>query len=350
MIKLTIGSIDHTSALQEGTLVIRQYDTLRSSFRATLFFGETPRNLPKAGQEILVTENDDLLWGGILVETEQVCHSPQSFTMTLRGQGYEQILQRYCLPGITVNQMTPSQAVRWIFQNYLNPQDQLVLGEVEEGQSPHYTYTFSPAKASSVFDRLAKENGFVWWIDKNKTFYMKAHIPHVENRFVIDLKTSQSNGLMDIQTLVFRQSTADFKNTQFVYNRNNGVEGVSRDSERLQELANRYGGGEYGGAATNSAVVNQNQANLVAYEILNSSPGLGEIEFTTDQSGFYPGQNISVVAPVCGIKEARYFCITEINAVYFYNRFRYTVTAKETGGSALSTSRWEAMLAGDRIN
>ena len=114
--KLTIGDVDHTKALQEGTLVLRQYGTLRSNVRATLNFQEIPANFPKAGQEIILWEDESIVWGGIVVETEEVCHSTQSFTITLRGQGYEQILQRYELPGMKLSAMPPSQAAEHIFK------------------------------------------------------------------------------------------------------------------------------------------------------------------------------------------------------------------------------------------
>lgn len=346
---LTIGGLNHTETLQQGSLVIRHYGTLRSSFRATLFFRKTPRNFPKAGQEILVKQGDDLLWGGILVETEQVCHSTDSFTLLLRGQGYEQILQRFCLPGIHLQNQTPSQAARTIFQTYLNPVDSLVLGAVEDGVAPAYPYTFSPAKASTVFDHLAKENGFMWWIDKDKKFYMRPEIPYKNADYTIDLQNNPSTGLRDIQTFIFRQSTADYKNEQIVYNRNNGIEGKHRHMDRLSEMASRYGSGEYGASISNQAVTTQDQAQSVAKKILSYSPGLGEIEFTTDQKGFGLGQNLKVIAPVCGINSTQNFCITEISAVYLHNRFRYTVTAKETDGKPLSIARWENLLAGNRI-
>ncbi len=350
MITFRIGGIDHTAALQEGTLVIRHYGALRSTFRATLFFRKIPSQIPKAGQEILVSEDGALLWGGILVETEQVCHSTQSCSITLRGQGYEQILQRYCLPGIVLSHQTPSQAVQYLFQNYLNPADNLILGEVEPGISQTFPYTFFPAKASSVLDRLAKENGFVWWVDKNKTFYMKSKIPQWSQTLSIDLTQTEPNRINDLQTFVYRESTADYKNIQRIYNRANGVEGAYLHVDRLREMGQRYGGGEYGGAAANSAVTHQDEAKAVGGQMMESSPGLGEIEFTTDLSGFAPGQVLGVTAPVCGMETKRYFCITEIRAVYFFDRFRYTVTAKQTDSGPLATTCWEAILADGATN
>lgn len=345
MIELTVGNVTRTQALVEGSLQLWQYGDLRSSLRATLHYETVPLNFPKAGQEILLWEDETLLWGGILVETEQECHSTRSFTMTLRGQGYEQILQRYCLPKIQLDPCTPSEAVRQIFQNHLNPMDGLSLGEVDEGLSQQFAYSFDPVKASSVFDRLAKDNGYVWWIDKNKIFHMKALLPQKEPSVCIDLTNKKENRLQDLQTLVCRSSTAGYKNMQYVYNRATGAVGKYIHPDRLSEMTGRFGGGMYGSSASNSAVVNQAQANAVAEQILRGNPGLTELEFTTDSDVFLPGQILQVTAPVCGIKEERSFCITEIRAVYFYNRFRYTVTARETDFGPLTTGAWEAILA-----
>lgn len=350
MITLTIGGIQHTDALEEGSLCIRHYGALRSSFRAVLHFHSIPENFPKVGQEIQISEGETILWGGILVEAEQVCHSTESFTMTLRGQGYEQILQRYCLPGIRLTEMSPSDATRHIFYNYLDPQEKLSLGGVAEGLTQKYAYQFYPAKASSVFDRLAKENGFVWWVDKEKEFYMQPLLPRIAENLCIDLTGEQENRLQDIQTLIYRSSTAECKNTQYVYNKELNVEGQYTNPRLLEKMKERYGSGQYGASATNSVVTNQDEAQRVAQQMLLGNPGMGELEFTTDSDVFVPGQIINVIAPVCGMKEIVQFCITEIRSVYFYNRFRYTVTARETDSGPLSTTAWEGILASGRTN
>ncbi len=350
MITLMIGGTSHTNALEDGTLSIRFYGALRSSFRATLHYNEIPERLPKVGQEILLSENETLLWGGILVEAEQICHSTESFTMTLRGQGYEQILQRYCLPGIELEELSPSEATKLIFNTYLDPKDQLQLGTVEDGLTQKFPYRFYPAKASSVFDHLAKENGFVWWIDKSKTFHMASALPRVEEALCIDLTQRKPNRLEDVQTFIYRSSTAECKNVQYVYNKLTNVEGVSTKPLLALEMSYRFGSGQYGASAINSVVTNEEEAETVARQMLSANPGLGEIEFSTDSDAFVPGQIIDVIAPVCGIKTEVLFCITEIRAVYFYNRFRYTVTARETDADPLSTTAWETILAKGSAN
>ncbi|MBO5248613.1 MAG: hypothetical protein J6B54_04920 [Clostridia bacterium] len=347
---LTIGGFTHTEALQEGSLVIRSYGALRSSFRATLSFSTVPRFLPKVGQEILLSEDDTLIWGGILVEVEQVCHSTKSFTMTLRGQGYEQILQRFCLPAIYLPGFTPSRAVETIFRTYLNPEDGLTLGIVEEGLTKSCSYVFYPAKASSVFDRLANENGFVWWVDKEKLFHMRALLPRIEADLCIDLTEKKDNRLKDIQTFVYRSSTADYRNVQYVYNRGLDVIGNYIHVDRLMEMSERYGSGAYGASSESTAVTHQTEAQSVGEQILAGSCGEGEIEFTTDSDKFSLGQMVGVTAPVCGIETETQFCVTEIRAVYFLNRFRYTVTAKQTDTGPLSIASWERVLAGGTTN
>lgn len=346
---LTIGGFIHTDALEEGSLVIRHYGALRSSFKATLNFSKIPLHFPKVGQEILIVENETILWGGILVELEEVCHSTRSFTLTLRGQGYEQILQRYCLPSLELGENTPSDTAKYIFQTYLNPADSLTLGTVDTGLTKKYAYTFYPAKASSVFDRLAGENGFVWWVDKTKTFHMQANLPQAQQSLSLDLTGKAENRLEDLQTLVYRASTADYKNLQYVYNRATNISGYEFDVEGLQDMCGRYGSGEYGASAANSVITDQTDAQTVARQMLARSPGMGEIEFATDSDAFVLGQTVGVTAPVCGLESETLFCVTEIRAVYFYNRFRYTVTARQTDYAALASS-WEEVLAGGKTN
>lgn len=350
MITFTIGGHAHTNALEDGTLHIRFYGALRSSFRATIHYNEIPEHIPLVGQEILLSEDGTLLWGGILVEAEQVCHSTESFSMTLRGQGYEQILQRYCLPSIELAEMSPSEATKYIFNTYLDPQDQLQLGTVEAGLTQKFPYRFYPAKASSVFDHLAKENGFVWWISKDKVFSMQSFLPRVEKGLRIDLTKRKPNRLEDIQTLVYRSSTAECKNEQYVYNKLSGIEGKATTPQLIYEMAARFGSGKYGASAINSVVTTEEEAQTVAQQMLSANPGVGEIEFTTDSDAFVPGQVIDVIAPVCGIVEEKLFCITEIRAVYFCNRFRYTITARETDADPLSTTSWETILAKGTTN
>lgn len=341
---LTIGGVNHTDVLEEGSLVLRQYGTLRSRLQAKLNYPEIPVNFPKAGQEIILWDGDSILWGGIVVETEQVCHSTQSFSMTLRGQGYEQIMQRYELPWIKL-EMNPSQAAEYIFDTYLNPDDGLIKGRIDAGILEENSYNFYPATASSVFDRLAQDNGFVWWVDKDKKFYMAPKIPKTNPSKIIDLTRKNTKRLDDIQTLVYRESTAGYKNEQCVYNPSEDIEGKHLHVSRMADMAMRYGSGEYGASARNDAVVNQSDAQAVAERILQKSPGLGEIEFTTDFANFVPGQMLGVIAPVCGIDQEKTFCITEIRAVYFYNRFRYRITATETDSDTLAIKAWESVLA-----
>ncbi len=342
---LTIGGFDHTEALQEGTLTIRQYGALRSSFRATLHFSAIPMHFPGAGQEILVKENGTTVWGGILVETEEICHSTKSFTIHLRGQGYEQILQRYCLPGFELAPQNPSDALNTVFTRFINPADGLKLGTREIGITKTREYRFYPSKASLIFDRLAAENGFVWWIDKTKTIHLRSRIPQTDQSLCIDLTGKKSNRLEDVQTLVYRSSTADYKNLQYVYNRTGDVQGNYIHTDRLLTMSRRYGSGEYGAAAESTVVTNQTDAQTVARQMIANSCGMGEIEFTTDNETFAIGQILKVTAPVCGIGSETKFCITEVRAVYFYDRFRYTVTARETDSGALAAASWEAVLA-----
>lgn len=343
---LTIGGYDHTSSLREGSLVIRHYGSLRSSFAATLFFESIPRNIPEVGEEILVQENGITVWGGILIEINAECHSPEIATFTLRGQGYEQILQRYCFPGIELGEMTPTEAATHIFNHYINPADGLTLGRISPGLNKKNEYVFYPGKASSVFNFLAAENGFHWWVDKTKTFYMQAHLPSTERSVDIDLTGKKNSRLKDIQTFVYRASTAEYKNIQYAFNKASHIEGNYHNIEGISQMANRYGGGEYGASASSSIIYSIGDAQEVAQQLLAGSPGTGEIEFTTDSDLFVPGQLISVTAPICGIETEQLFCVAEIRSVYFYNRFRYTVTAKETYSGSLSATSWESILAG----
>lgn len=346
---LTIGGIDHTAALQEGSLVIRHYGSLRSSFSAALSFRQNHNGMPAVGEEILIQQDGSVVWGGILVELEAECHSTETATVVLRGQGYEQILQRYCLPGIELASMTPTAAAKHIFNNYLDAQDGLTLGTVESGLAQQNEYEFYPAKASSVFDYLAGENGFHWWVDKNKTFHMKASLPYAEKTIAVDLTGKQTPRLLDLQTFAYRASTAGYKNVQYAFNKTSHLDGYYRNEEGIAQMKQRYGSGEYGASTASSIIQSEDNAASVARQTLIGSPGTGEIEFTTDRDVFILGQIIGVTAPICGINTEQNFCITEIRSVYFYDRFRYTITAAETYSGSLSTVSWESTLASRSI-
>ncbi len=343
--KLTIKDRDYTQAIQEGTLVLQYYGALRSSFRVTLQFDSLPQTLPRAGEEILITEGNELLWGGIGVETEQICRSATAFSLEIRGQGYEQILQRYCMPGFTLALQNPSDAVDTVFDNYLNPVDGLIMGSRAPGINQAKEYSFPPTKASRVFDLLAAENGFVWWVDKNKVFHLQDKIPTPPQGKSIDLNNQAHDRLTDLQTFVYRESTAEYKNIQYLYNRDIRLEGAYQHLERYQEMADRYGSGEYGASAENTVVQDQGAAQAVAEQMMANSPGLGEIEFTTDDDGFLLGQFIPVTAPVCGMEEETWFCVTQVKALWFYDKFRYTVTARKSDGNSLALASWETALA-----
>ncbi len=342
---LTIGGHDHTSALKDGTLTLRHYGALRSTFSAVLFFSDIPLFFPLVGQEIKIYENDAVLWGGILIEAEAEFHSPKSATVSLRGQGYEQILHRYCLPSIELTSMTPSNAATYIFNTYLHPDDELILGTVDEGLSAENEYSFYPAKASSVFDYLAGENGYRWWVDSNKNFNMRAFLPQKSGLVTLDLTEEDPYHLNDLQTLVYRASTSGYRNVQYAFNKTRNLDGNSREDSEVLKMRKRYGSGEYGAASSSSVIYTQTDGQQIAKRILSANPETGELELTTDCDTFSLGQVFTVKIPFCGIETAQNFCVTEIRSVYFIDRFRYTVIAKETTGATLFSMDWQNTLA-----
>ena len=342
---LTIGTMNYWNQIVDGTLTVRHYGALRSSFSATLNLSNT-RTPPLVGQEILLKDGETLIWGGILIECEMEFHSPVWATVKLRGQGYEHLIQKFCFPAAELPEMTPSQAAEHLFSTYYPATEGVTLGTVEGGTLQKNEYQFYPAKASSVFDYLAKENGFLWWVDKNKTFYMMEKIPQNAGTVCIDLTEEDTARLKDLQTFRFRASTAGFRNVLYAFNKTTNTAGWGWNSEYLTRMMQRYGSGQYGAATPSSVVYSTADGERLAGQILESVPGTDEVEFSTDSDAFSLGQILSVTAPLCGLKTARPFCVTEIRSVYFANRFRYTVTANETSGGSLSPNAWENTLAG----
>lgn len=349
MITLNIGGTDYTSCISDGTLTIRKFGVLRSSFSVKLTLKE-PRSVPKVGEEIVLSRREQVLWGGILIEAEMECHSPQLASVTLRGQGYEQILQRYCLPRIVLDEMTPTDAATLIFHEYIPPEDGLSVGIIDPGPGMSNAYDFYPAKASSVFDYLAKENGYFWWVDANKKFYMRGILPLSSSEISIDLTEKDPNRLTDLQTLILRESTAGYRNVQYAYNKHNYAYYKSFHVEELGRMRNRYGSGQYGAATNSSLIQTQADALVLAEQMLSAAPGTDEIEFTTDDGSFVLGQVFSVTAPVCGIKEPQYFVVSETKAVYFAGAFRYTVIAAARTSDSPVSLQWERSLAAKTTN
>ena len=346
---LTIAGSNYTSSILDGTLTIRKFGTLRSSFYVKLTLTGSG-SVPKAGEEILLTEKDQVLWGGILIETEIECHSPSLASVTLRGQGYEQILQRFCLPRIVLDEMTPTDAATLIFNEYVPQEDGLTVGIIDPGPGLSNAYDFYPAKASSVFDYLAKENGYFWWVDADKKFYMRGILPLTSSEISIDLTEKDPNRLIDLQTFVLRESTAGYRNVHIAYNKHNYAYYKSFHVEELGRMIQRYGSGQYGAATNSSLIQTQTDAQLLAEQMLSSAPGPDEIEFTTDSNCFILGQVISVTAPVCGIKEPQNFTVSETKAVYFAGEFRYTVTATRRMSDTPVSLQWEQALAAKTTN
>ena len=196
-----------------------------------------------------------------------------------------------------------------------------------------------------MFDFLAEEAGYLWWIDDEKFFHFEPTVPQPQNGLCIDLTGKASDRLQDLQTFRFRAATGGYKNHQFIYHPYDVIEGEAYRSEEILKMQNRYGSGFYGAAAASSVIDTQKDAELIAGQILNRMPGTDEIEFTTDRNSFRPGQIFPVTAPLCGIPTAKNFCVTEWKAVWFYDKFRYTVTAAECGSVPVSEASWEGILA-----
>lgn len=344
--KLTVRNLDCTDYLLEGTLTIRHYGTLRSSFSATLQISKR-KAAPKVGEEILVKDSGGtLIWGGILVEVTVECHHYESITVHLRGQGYEHLLQRYCLPRIELTALKPSQAALVVFANYIPDEDGLTLGEFDTEESESRQYSFYPEKASSVLDYLTRECGAFWWIDKWKQFHVGRTLPLNGKEISIDLTEQEEGRLTDLQTMIFRSSTAGYRNVQYVFNRSKGVCSRAINGDETAIMRDRYGAGQYGAALSNSSVLTDGMAQQIASGILSSASGADEIEITTDAEEFSLGQAVPVTAPVCGILTPQIFYVSEISAVYFAGRFRYTVILGSNARAGRTVSDWEAVLAG----
>ena len=349
MIRITVGNEDVTEHLSEGGFLLRRFGALRSTAELTLYFHQNPTCCPLAGMEITAYENEDFLWGGIVTSVEIDFHETEKATFRIRAQGYEQILNRLCLPGIEYEQTLPSAAVTHIIQNHIPVEDGLTVGTVERGWNSVGDYRFPPARASLVLDALAAENGHLWWVDKHKAFHMSSVLPFAEGLVSIDLTEQDEHRLTDLQTLTYRSSTAGYKNLQYAYNNTKVINGYAVDPTRVLKMKQRYGSGLYGGAMSSSLVASEQEGQAIAAQILQGIGDTDEIEFTTDEDAFRLGQVFPVFIPFCGHTQPESFCVTEIRQVYFYGKFRYTVLAKQTvPGAPLGAKSWEATLAASK--
>lgn len=346
MITLRIGSFLYTEGLRDASLLIRQYSVNRSTFTASVTLRPQTGQVPRVGEEIVLTQDQTVVWGGILTECEIECFSPTLATATLRGQGYEHLLHRGFHPLVNYGDTTTMEFLDQFLSSFAVTNERMSIAEIRGIADYAENVRIFPERISTTLDTFTARNGAVWWVDSEKGIHVA---PSVENGYApyrIEIPCVAPNCLTDLQKLTFRGSVAGYVNTRYVYNEEEGVAGKGRNLTEIFKLSGRYGYGQYGTASQSKTASSQAECDEEASALLTKDAGTEEIEFSTDAPGFEIGQRMFVLAPICGIDETETFCITEVRTLLLAGKFTYTVIAKQAPNGIVTVPGWEAAFAG----
>jgi len=328
---ITINYTDVTTQVAADSVIWKRNGTFISEVLFTLETDRKKRVSVKTGMNAELYIEDKKVWGGIISETKEIRRSKTRSAISVKCKGYESVVSRKVSSELLFENMTAGQIAEQIFISHL------VNGEGFQYKSENFDttgevlakYSTSGAKLSKLFDDLAQATGKKWWVTENKDFCFKQNIPITECPYCIDLDGYSPDANSDITNLNFCGKSADYRNIQIVFGKNN-IRGEARNEAEILRMSAFGGSGEYANITVNRNITTQEAANAAAANILKSYEDESlSLNFTTSNPQAKLFNRIQIRASDYGFTEFTPFIITEIVASSLKNgEFIYEITAK----------------------
>ena len=185
-ISLTFNGVQYSSYVRLASIKIKESLRDRAGSLTGLqivipYSGSTPAvAIPRAGHEAVLTVNGSTEFGGIVQRVRETPAGSSSFLYEVDCADYVRWFDRYLVQGVTyptnTTTGTAGSIVKSIITDYCNDgliswgQSLVEAGNVIQAQ----TFDFEPP--SQCIDRIAKQIGYIWYVDYNKNVVFRSSL------------------------------------------------------------------------------------------------------------------------------------------------------------------------------
>lgn len=332
---LTVNGNDVTTNVVSDSVRWVRYGTFQSELFFTVETNGSDTDI-RIGMETTLYREDGTDWCGTVTETRDVRRSDRISSLNVKCRGFETAVSRKVSDAFSYESMTAGQIAKILFTEYLVNEEEFSDDDtgIETDGEILEKYSSPGAKLSKIFDDLAQACGKKWWIGEDKAFNFRQSIPVTDHPYCIDTEMTEENALDDVSELSFSGKTADYRNVQIVFGKNN-VRGEARNDAEIARMAQYGGSGEYANITVNRNILTEEAANEAAANILRAYENDAvTAAFTTANGDGRLFDRIYITAPKFGFSEATPFVITEIEGRSLKNgKFVYRITAKYSNGT-----------------
>lgn len=185
-ISLTFNGVQYSSYVRLASIKIKESLRDRAGSLTGLqivipYSGSTPAvAIPRAGHEAVLTVNGSTEFGGIVQRVRETPAGSSSFLYEVDCADYVRWFDRYLVQGVTyptnTTSATAGSIIKSIITDYCNKglitwgQSLIEAGNVIQAQ----TFDFEPP--SQCIDRIAKQIGYIWYVDYNKNVVFRSSL------------------------------------------------------------------------------------------------------------------------------------------------------------------------------
>lgn len=335
---IKVNNTDVTCATAADSVRWNRYGAFLSDFSFILELSSSDGITVRSGMEAALYDGETKLWGGVVIGTSEVRRSAERSAVSVKCSGYEHTAARRVSEAVSFSSMPAGAIAEQLFLTYLVNGENFVYS-AENFETSGETipgYSSAGAKLSKLFDDLAQTSGKKWWVREDKSFFFMENIPITDSLYCVDTLMTEANALSDVSALSFSSKSADYRNVQIVFGKDN-VKGAAKNNTEIARMSAYGGSGEYANITVNRNILTSESAAAAAASILRSYETNSVIsEFSTYTDGLKLFDRIRIRAPGYGFTSFADFVITEIGAKSLPGgKFLYTVTAKYSApGSA----------------
>jgi hypothetical protein len=327
--KVKILDIDRTSTtgyLKQGSLNVTRQSEHRRSCELTLNVTANTY-YPTVGQDLKVYDNSDaLIFGGVIKRTVMrqdgggnSADSPLAVTVT--SDGYNSIAKRRTIYTFQEYKYAGEIAERlrhYVLNDPAYNEGVAAASTVVEVGAWYDEYEIVTKNLAEVFDGLAKDSGFQWYIDNDKVFHFEQDSSTIGDAAHSLLSTGTFKDFFDVEV---ENSLDEYRNKQIVVGGLDeygitiqaAVYSTGQIAERLSvEGGSCYTSGIYGNVITDPNIQSLEDAEDVANNALKQFGRTGRITFKSYQTDWEPITKLRVKLPKYGIATDKYYLIESV--------------------------------------
>lgn len=202
---ITIGGVDYTSAIKAKSPKINDASNSSPS-TCSLTWANNGLSLPSCGDEIVITVNDERLFGGYITEITPDYKAGTVFEAKLSCVDYTRTLdRRLVVEGY--ESMTDLEIIQDIIDRYASDEGFTTTNVIEGVTISQLTFNY--VQPSQAIGKIAKLTNRAWYVDYNKDIH---YFPLTETPTELDI-TEDTSHYYDLK---LKKSNIGIKNRIFV--------------------------------------------------------------------------------------------------------------------------------------